>query len=100
MSIYKSKFAQSKKRKSLLALVVIFSMILLIAVPLLQNSFGKDLAEIEVIGAPRIKVANETIDYGNVNLGKIIRTSIEVTNVGDQILEFIEPPYIELLEGC
>ena len=100
MSKYKSKITLAKKRRSFVILAVIFSMVLLIAIPLLQNSFGKDLAEIEITGAPRIKIANETIDYGDVKLGNIIRPSIKVTNVGDQILDFIEPPYIELLEGC
>ncbi len=101
MSRFNTKSTKPKKRNLFSILLVIIIVIgLLITFLRPQSLFEKDLAEIEVTGAPRIKVATETIDYGNVNLGEVVYPSIKVTNVGDQILEFKEPPYIELQEGC
>ncbi len=101
MSRFKTKYAQPKKRNLFPILLVIIIVIgSLIAFLRPQSSFEKNLAAIEVAGAPRIKVAKETIDYGNVKLGEFVSPSIKVTNVGDQILEFKEPPYIEIQAGC
>lgn len=57
-------------------------------------------ANVEVKGAPRLKVEKEMIDRGNVKLGTPLRDDIRVTNVGDQPLRFIEAPYVEVKEGC
>lgn len=61
---------------------------------------GGSSANIEVSGAPRLKVEKETIDHGNVKLGTPVRDTVQVTNIGDQPLRFSEAPYIEVKEGC
>jgi hypothetical protein len=57
-------------------------------------------AAVEVSGAPSLKVDREVIDYGDVPLGKQVRTEVRVTNVGDQTLELAGAPYVEVIEGC
>lgn len=57
-------------------------------------------ANVEVKGAPRLKVEKDIIDHGDIKLGNQIRDDIRVTNIGDQPLRFIEAPYIEVREGC
>jgi hypothetical protein len=57
-------------------------------------------AEIEVQGAPRLKVDREIIDFGDVTMGEWVTAEFTLTNVGDQPLSFSETPYVELVEGC
>ncbi len=64
------------------------------------SGISQSKASIEVHGAPRLKVNQETIDHGNVKLGVTIKDTIHVTNVGDQPLRFTETPYIDVKEGC
>ena len=39
-------------------------------------------------------------DYGDVKLGKTIKTQFHVKNVGDTQLVFAGEPRVEVLEGC
>jgi len=76
-----------------------FGLIILAALAFLAN--GRGQADIEVSGAPRIKISQDSFDYGDVKLGLApVRTVVRVTNVGDQTLVFREAPYLEVLEGC
>lgn len=54
----------------------------------------------QVTGAPGLKVDQEIIDFGDVKLGRWVTASFELTNVGDEPLQFKERPYIKVLEGC
>jgi len=55
----------------------------------------------EVIGGPRIAIAQEKFDYGDVKVNTPIETVFRVRNIGDEVLQFIdyEPP-VELKDGC
>lgn len=55
---------------------------------------------LEVQGAPKLKLNQQKIDLGNVQLGQTVSASFEVSNVGDQPLRFSTAPYIEAIEGC
>jgi hypothetical protein len=57
-------------------------------------------ANIEVIGAPSLKVDKEQVDLGDVHLGQWVSATFQLTNVGDKTLRFTRQPYIEVLEGC
>lgn len=57
-------------------------------------------ANVEVSGAPSLKVDREKIDLGNVPLGQTVSVLFELTNVGDQPLRVTQPPYVEVVEGC
>jgi hypothetical protein len=54
----------------------------------------------EVTGAPRVMVPQEYIDYGDVKLGRTIKTVFEARSVGDQPLTILGEPQVELVEGC
>jgi len=103
---YKTKIPTHKAKKSFPIWLVLAGVGLLVVAlfVFLGGSKGGDSskkAEIEVTGAPAIKVDQEAIDYGDVKLGLApIKTVVTVTNVGDQPLRFSEAPYIEVLEGC
>lgn len=53
-----------------------------------------------VVGAPRVSVAQDTFDYGTVNLGITIQTVFKVSNVGDQPLVILDDPKVQVVEGC
>ncbi len=54
----------------------------------------------QVTGAPRVSVAQDTLDYGNVRLGTTINSVFTVHNVGDKPLQILGEPRVELVEGC
>jgi hypothetical protein len=55
---------------------------------------------IEVTGGPSLKADKEEVDLGDVKLGKTVEVSFQLTNVGDEMLQFDKEPYIEVIEGC
>ena len=54
----------------------------------------------EVTGAPRLVVEQTTIDEGDVKVNTQIRTAYRLQNVGDQPLQILGEPAVELVEGC
>jgi hypothetical protein len=54
----------------------------------------------EVSGAPSLKTDKETVDLGEVPLGKTVKVEYQLTNVGDRTLRLTKDPYIEVVEGC
>ncbi|MHB1449060.1 MAG: hypothetical protein ACYC6E_13025 [Bellilinea sp.] len=102
MARYKTKLRPKQTKKSIpIWLIVTGIGLIAVAIWALLSSGGQDKVTVEVTGAPKIKVEQEVIDYGDVKLGGMpIRTVVKVTNVGDQPLRFKEAPYIEVLEGC
>jgi hypothetical protein len=100
---YKTKIPpQSAKTNHLTPLWLVLAGVGLIAVALwaILGANSRHKATIEVTGAPRLKLEQDTYNYGDVQLGKTVQTTVRVTNVGDQTLRFTEAPYVEVLEGC
>ena len=56
--------------------------------------------ESEVSGAPRVEVNQEIVDYGDVKLGTTVNTVFNVRNIGDEPLQILGEPRVELVEGC
>lgn len=54
----------------------------------------------QVTGAPRLAVDQTAIDEGDVPLGKMIRSAFRLQNVGDQPLQVLGEPQVEVIEGC
>ena len=65
-----------------------------------NNWGGQVTVPIQVTGAPSLAVDQTTIDEGEVKLGKTIRTAFRLQNVGDQPLEILGEPQVEVVEGC
>ena len=57
-------------------------------------------AAIQVKGAPRISLVQDTFDYGDVRLGTTVQTVFRVRNVGDQPLVILNQPRVQVVEGC
>lgn len=54
----------------------------------------------QVTGAPRLAVDQTMIDEGDVKLGKLVRSAFRLQNVGDQPLQILGEPMVEVIEGC
>lgn len=65
-----------------------------------RNDGASDGFVPEVTGAPRVTVAQDVFDYGDVKLGTTVETVFMVQNVGDQNLSIMENPQVEVVEGC
>ena len=103
MARYNTKLKPKQKpKRNLLPLWLALAGLglILMAVWALSSSNTGTKANIEIKGAPRLKVDTDTIDHGDVKLGTPVRDEIRVTNTGDQPLRFTEAPYIQVLEGC
>lgn len=55
----------------------------------------------EVLGGPRIAIAQDVVDFGDVPVNKPVQAVFHIRNIGDQTLRFYdnEPP-LEVVEGC
>jgi len=101
--IYRKKRGQSARIKSKLlraAPMVVGLVLVLLALWGLNPGGIFTRRNVEVAGKPQLKADKELIDMGNVKLGKMVSASFQVTNVGDQTLEFTKKPYVEAVEGC
>lgn len=54
----------------------------------------------DVTGGPRLSVAQEEIDEGDIKFNETVRTAFLLKNVGDQPLYIKGEPVVELVEGC
>lgn len=57
-------------------------------------------APIEVKGAPRVAVAQESVDHGDIKFDTPVSSIFQVSNVGDKPLQILGEPQVELVEGC
>ncbi len=97
------KYSKKRQRQSInwLPILVALGGLLLVGLAFLalRNKYTPGAA-IEVTGVPSLKVDKETVDLGNIKLGKTVEVAFQLTNVGDETLRFNEQPYIEVVEGC
>jgi hypothetical protein len=97
------KIAPRKKQRVPIWLpLIIIAGIALIVVALISNGNNQAVSTTtpQVNGSPVLKIDQEKIDLGNVPLGQTVSVKFEVTNVGDQPLQFTGKPYVEVVEGC
>jgi hypothetical protein len=101
-----SQKTESKRRKRrqrnrwIPVLLGLSGLALLVVAALSLRGGGRQTAEIEVSGAPALRVDKEVIDFGDVKINQPVEATFTITNAGDQPLQFEEQPYIELVEGC
>lgn len=94
---------RKKQQRNILITLVVGGLLLIAAGFMLAKSALSNRADpslIEVSGQPSLKVDQELIDYGDVKLNTNLTFNLELTNVGDGTLEIMEPPYVEVKEGC
>jgi hypothetical protein len=98
---YTSKRGQAASGRGLNPLLVILGGVILIIVTLmiaLQPPVNPTTPQ--VTGTARLKADQQKIDLGDVKLGTTVKTSFQLTNIGDQTLRLTKAPYVEIKEGC
>ena len=94
------KKQQRQNRSWLPILIVLGGLLLVVLAFLALREKPAPGATVEVTGAPSLKVDKEKVDLGDVKLNQTVQVSFQLTNVGDQNLQFTKDPYIEVVEGC
>ena len=94
--------ARRKRSSTPLAawLLVGGGLVLLAVVAVLAWPRAVPKAQMEVTGAPKLKVDQDKVDLGNVTLGQTVEVTFQLTNVGDQPLRIAHAPFVEVVEGC
>lgn len=54
----------------------------------------------QVTGKPRLAVDRQQIDFGKLPLDKTVKATFQVSNVGDQPLQILSEPVVEVKQGC
>ena len=100
----KKQSAAGIDRSALILLGAIVGALVLVAAVMLINQQQQNSPPAgyvpEVTGAPRVAVAEDLVDYGDVQLNSTVETVFHVQNVGDQPLHVQGEPQVELIEGC
>ena len=93
---------KERKRNTFILMIIGGLLIVSAGIVIGKNALGNrvDSALVEVSGQPSLKIDKELIDYGDVKLNTNLTFDLVLTNVGDQILEINETPYVEVKEGC
>ncbi len=54
----------------------------------------------QVSGQPKLAVDREQIDFGKVPLDVPVKATFKLSNVGDQPLQIVSQPVVEVKQGC
>ncbi len=54
----------------------------------------------QITGQPKLAVAQQKIDFGKVPLDRPIKATFKLSNVGDQPLQILNRPVVEVKQGC
>lgn len=89
-----------KKKTWPMIMLLAGGLLLVVAAFSLFKQPSEPKVDIEVSGAPSLKVDQETVNLGDVKLGQTVQVKFKLMNVGDQTLRFSKAPYIEVMAGC
>jgi len=64
------------------------------------SSAGAPAAAPEVTGAPKLVVDQELVDAGYQKFETPVQAAFRLRNAGDQPLQILGEPRVELVEGC
>jgi len=72
------------------------------AVVVLRPKSGDDTPQYtpQTAGAPRLMVDQTTVDHGYIKYDVPVRSTFRLSNVGDQQLEIVGAPQVQLIQGC
>jgi hypothetical protein len=57
-------------------------------------------SQAQVIGQPRLALDRDQINFGKVPLDKPVKATFKLTNAGDQPLQILSQPVVEVKQGC
>jgi hypothetical protein len=79
-------------------------LVIIIGVVLLTTNLGRGSSRTGspalVTGQPKLTLDREQINFGKVPLDKPVKAAFKLTNVGDQPLQILNQPVVEVKQGC
>jgi hypothetical protein len=95
------KQSGTNKRNLVLYGAIGLGVVIVFALVLIQTNTAKSSDfKVEVSGAPRIAVKQDTVDYGDQHYNIPVESVFALGNIGDQPLMIVGQPQIEVVEGC
>lgn len=84
----------------LLPVVAIAVIVIAIGAVLVISQSNQPGVAITVNGKPNVTVDKSVVDFGDVHFGNPVTAVFTVSNSGDQPLKLLQPPQLEVLQGC
>jgi hypothetical protein len=78
-------------------------LVIVIGVVLMMNpgrGSSGSTSPVQVTGQPKVAVDREQIDFGRVALDIPVKAVFRLSNAGDQPLQILNQPVIEVKQGC
>jgi hypothetical protein len=95
------KQSGANKRNLALYGTIALGVVVVCALVLIQSNTAKSSDfKVEVSGAPRIAVKEDTVDYGDRHYNIPVESVFALGNIGDQPLMILGQPQVEVVEGC
>jgi cell division septal protein FtsQ len=99
-----SSRAVPRPRRDIRGLLLVAGTVLLlatgVAVLMKKPASQPEQVPVTVTGSPNLIVDRDVIDFGDVQVNKMVRASFELSNTGDQPLSISYPPVASVVEGC
>jgi hypothetical protein len=96
---HKSKAANARP-SWLLPLVAVVAVVVVIGAALALSRSSQPKVTVDVSGKPNLVVDKSVIDFGDVQYEKPVTAVFTVSNTGDQPLQLLQQPRLEVLQGC
>lgn len=92
------------KRRSLPLYVAGGALLVIVIGVVLLSNLGRGASgtgsPAQVSGRPKLAVDREQIDFGKVPLDVPVKATFKLSNVGDQPLQIVSQPVVEVKQGC
>ena len=78
-------------------------LVIIVGIVLLTNlGWGSTASSspVQVAGQPKLLLDREQIDFGKVPLDIPVKATFKLSNVGDEPLQILNQPVIEVKQGC
>lgn len=80
--------------------VIALALVTIGAFFLFSRGSSEPARPIEVAGQPNLAVDRGQIDFGKVPVEQTVKAEFELSNTGDQPLQILGVPQVEVREGC
>ncbi len=100
----KGRLVSPPKRNSLPIYLTGGALLVIILGVVLLSNLGRGASgagsSAQVTGQPKLALDREQINFGKVPLDKAVQATFKLSNVGDQPLQILNQPVVEVKQGC
>lgn len=101
---WKANTARPRKRNALPLYLAGGALLVIIVGIVLLTNLGRgssaSSSPVQVAGQPKLLLDREEIDFGKVPLNLPVKATFKLSNVGDQPLQILNKPVVEVKQGC